>query len=171
MKSIKKHLILALAMILIVQFNINVYANEKAGIGEISNVREFNSNGQARVIGTPRGRLISSVEIEIIDKGRGTVGVYADLLCHEPMKQLRIWLYLEQWDSEREDWVIKDFQQFSWLAEDYPDQELTMAMVGYDVSGLERGQDYRLRGLFGANDLDSSLQEAWQARTDNLFVE
>lgn len=171
MKKIKKHLILALAMILIVQFNINAYANENASIAQISNVREFNGNGQTRVIGAPRGRLISSVEVQLTDKGRGTVGVYADLLCHEAMKQLRIWLYLDKWDSETEEWVVEDFQQFTWLAEDYPEQELTMAMVGYDISGLERGQDYRLRGMFGANDLDSSLQEAWQVKTDNLFVE
>lgn len=171
MKNIKKHLILALAMILVVQFNISVYANEKAEIREISNVREFNTNGQARVIGTPRGRLISSVEVRLTDKGSGTVGVYADLLCHEPMERLRIWLYLEKWDSQTEEWTTEDTQQFTWLAEDYPDQELTMAMVGYNVSGLERGQDYRLRGMFGANDLDSSLQEAWQVMTENLLVE
>lgn len=171
MKSIKKHLVLALAMILIVQFNISAYANEKESIREISNVRELNSNGQARAIGTPRGRLISSVEVRLTDNGRGTVGVYADLLCHEAMERLRIWLYLEKWDSEAEEWVIEDTQQFTWLAEDYPGEELTMAMVGYDVSGLERGQDYRLRGLFGADDLDSSLQEVWQVKTESLFVE
>lgn len=170
-KIIKKQIICILTILMLLQLHIPVYAKEWSDFKQIPNAREFNSQEQVSVTGVPRGRLISSVEIQLTDKGRGTAGIYADLLCHEPMAKLRIWIYLEKWDEETERWETEDYQQFTWLAEDYPDEDLTMAMVGYDVSGLERGQYYRLRGLFGANDIDSSLQEAWQAVSGELYFE
>lgn len=170
-KRFKGYIIFALITLLMLQLHMHAYANEWVNTKEISNVSEFNSGKQARVVGIPRGRLISSIELQLTDKGRGTAGVYADLLCHEPMKDLRIWIFLEKWDETQEDWTTVDFQEFTWLAEDYPDQDLTMAMVGYEVSGLERGQYYRLRGLFGARDIDSALQEAWNTTSGDLYFE
>lgn len=168
---IKKHIVYVLTVLLILQLPVYAYAAEWTNSKEISNINEFNRGKQVGVMGSPRGRLISSIELQLTDKGRGTAGVYADLLCHEPMEKLRIWIYLEQWDEEQENWATINSQQFTWLAEDYPDQDLTMAMVGYEVSGLERGQYYRLRGLFGANDIDSALQEAWNTTSGDLYFE
>lgn len=170
-KIFKKFLFLALTCVLIIPFQFHTYASEWLNAREISNVSEFNSKGQTRVLGMPRGRLISSVEIRLTDKGRGTAGIYADLLCHEPMEYLKMWLFLEKWDAELEEYIVEDSQEFTWLAEDYPEQDLTMAVVGYDVSGLERGVDYRLRGMFGAKDLDSVLQETWQVISAELPLE
>lgn len=170
-KNLKKFSIIVVIGLMMMQIQINSYAGQWSNAKEILDVSEFNSEGQTRVLGIPRGRLISSVEIQLKDKGRGTAGVYADLLCHEPMEYLRIWLYLEKWDEKMDDWTIVDSQEFTWLAEDYPEQDLTMAVVGYDVSGLERGVDYRLRGMFGAKDLDSVLQETWQVISADLPLE
>lgn len=167
----KKYIVYIIMGLLMLQLHISSYAGEWSQARDISTVSEFNGERQSRVTGMPRGRLISSIELQLTDKGRGTAGVYADLLCHEPMKQLRMWIFLEKWDEVQENWAIIDDQEFIWLAEEYPDQDLTMAMVGYEVSGLQRGQYYRLRGLFGAYDLDSSLQEAWQTTSGDLYFE
>lgn len=169
--TIKKFVIYVLTCILIIQCHIQVYASEWSNAKEIANTIASNSEEQARITGIPRGRLISSVELQLTDKGRGTAGVYADLLCHKPMKSLLVWIYLEKWDEAIEDWVTEDYQHFSWSEKDYPNDELTMAVVGYDVSGLERGKYYRLRGMFGARELDSDYQESWQTTSGDLYFE
>ena len=46
-----------------------------------------------------------------------------------------------------------------------------MAMVSYNVPNQERGKDYRVRGVFGAFDLNSSLQEVWQDDSGEIMLE
>lgn len=138
---------------------------------EISNVSKYADKTEARLTGTPRGRLLSSVSMRLTDEGNGTVKIYADMLCHVPLREMLLWIYLEKWDSETKNWVTEEYQHFEWKAEDYPDEDLTMAMISYHVRGLERGQDYRLRGMFGAFEVGSNYQETWTAETATLFVE
>ena len=138
---------------------------------QITNVEQYNNSKEAKVIGMPRGRLISSVEITMTDKGRGTIGIYADILCHEPMKEIRMWLFLEKWLPDEEVWLTIQPEQFEWTAEDFPDQDLTVAIVEYDISKLERGQDYRIRGLFGADSFTPGMSESWSISTPNFFLE
>lgn len=150
------------------------YAGNGVAMGnvkQITNVSEYRGIKEARVKGSPRGEFISSVDIKLTDKGRGTLGIYADLLCHEPMKELRMWLYLEKWSIEKEDWITVAYEQFSWAAEDFPDEDLTMAVVSYDVSKLERGQDYHIRGLFGADPFSGTMGETWALTTPDFFLE
>ena len=83
-----------------------------------------------------------------------------------------MWLYLEKWDEELEDWVTKDAQQFEWNAADLPEgEELNMAIASYNIPNQERGKDYRVRGVFGAFDLNSSLQEVWQSDSGEIMLE
>lgn len=116
-----------------------------------------------------RGRLISSVDAQISDEGKGIIGVYADILCHEAMDELWIWIYLEHQISTGS-WETVTYKQFDWVAEDYPNQDLTMATVSYNVANMKRGEKYRLRCVFGAysDDLGS---ENWRAATGALYLE
>ena len=173
MKTHKKNIfIVILTICMTLVFCIYAYAdNEMKNERELSSASLYKGPQEVRAMGNPKGRLISSVDVGMTDKGGGTVGVNAELLCHEPMKRLRIWLYLEKWNSEDEDWESLQYEQFSWVATDYPDEDLTMAIVSYDIPNLERGQDYRMRAIFGADALTSSLQEAWTVNTPGLFVE
>ena len=170
----KSCLVSILSIFILALFSTCVYAASGPVMGnsrEIDNAKEYTSSKQAKVTGTPRGRLLSSVDIELTDKGGGTMEVYADMFCHEPMKELRMWLYLEKWISEEEVWESIQYEQFSWEAKDFPDQDLTIAIANYEIPNLERGQDYRVRGLFGADALTSSLSEAWTIKTPNFFME
>lgn len=170
----KKFCFFSLVVFCFLWSSVNAYAGDEIYINSAKTINgdyQYKQSNMVRTTGTPRGMLLSSVDIGLTNKGGGTVEIYADLLCHIPAKRITIWLYLEKWDSVAEDWSTVNYEHFEWLAEDYPDQELTMAVVSYKVSRLERGQDYRLRGMFGASALTSSLQESWTANTTNLFVD
>lgn len=174
MKWLQKHFIVSIFVVLIMLFYDKIaFAAVSTNIRppEITNVFEYTNKTEAKITGTPRGRLLSSVTVRISDEGRGTVGVYADMLCHVPTRKMMVWLYLEQWDNTIGDWNTVDYQHFEWLAEDYPDEDLTMAMVSYNVPRQERGQEYRIRGMFGAFELDSNYQESWTMNTANLYLE
>lgn len=175
MKTIKKSFFLVMLTIFtLFLFSISAYAANESSIKdlrEIENVKQYNGLREARVTGSPRGRLISSVEITLTNKGHGTIGIYSDILCHEPVKELRMWLFLEQWIPEDDDWVTIRPDQFEWMAENFPDQDLTMAIATYDISRLERGRDYRVRGLFGADGFNAGLSETWSINTPNFFLE
>lgn len=121
------------------------------------------------VLSSTRGRLISSVDVQITDEGKGTIGAYAELLCHEAMDELVIWVYLER-QVTTGSWTTVTYKHFDWLAEDYPNQDLNMAIVSYDIPNMKRGEKYRLRCMFGAysDDLGS---ENWRAATGALYLE
>lgn len=121
------------------------------------------------ILNSTRGRLISSVDVQISDEGKGVIGVYADMLCHEAMDELRIWVYLEKQESTGS-WISVTHKQFEWVAEDYPNDDLTMAIVSYKIANMKRGEKYRLRCVFGAysDDLGS---ENWRAATGALYLE
>lgn len=168
-KSILRGL-LVVAMMLALQMT--AFASEEEMTGkQIDAVQSFVSENAARIVGSPRGMLISSVELSITDLGRGKVELYGKVLCHEPMEKIRLNLILDKWDSGDEAWSQVEKFEFTWLAEDYPGEELTLAFASAEVSDLERGIEYRIRGTAGAWDLDSSLYEVFNAGTKSILVE
>lgn len=173
-KCTQNFLICGLVMVIVMVTQLSSYAEVQTKtnkVDEIENIRVFSNAGTVRTIGIPRGRLLSSVALQISDEGRGTIGVSSDILCHEPMERITAWIYLEQWDAVDEDWMTMEYEHFEWLASDYPDENLTMAMISYNIPKQERGKDYRLRGVYGVKDLDSTLQESWSVSTTTLFLE
>ena len=175
MRNVKrKFLITVLSLGMVIASQSAVYAAEnmfQTDAQEIEEVQEFVTENVARIVGSPRGMLISSVELQLTDLGGGTLRLYGDVLCHEAMEEIKLNLYLDKWITADDDWSQIENFNFSWLAEDYPDEELTMAVVTAEVPNLERGIDYRLRGIAGAWDLDSDLYEVFRADTASIYVE
>lgn len=174
MKRGKRNCLVSIFVVMIMLLSQSVAYAETAwevGAKEIGIVKEFSNANMARMIGMPRGQLISSFEISITDRGNGTVGLFGDVLCHEPMSEIRMNLYLDIWNDTDSDWENVDDYQFIWKASDIPGEDLTAAVVAFDVKGLERGRDYRLRGLAGARNLDSTLQESWRGETSTIQVQ
>lgn len=170
----KNYLFGAFTFMLLLTSQITVYAGETSLSKEaeqIDNVQTFVAENVSRIVGSPRGMLISSVELSISDLGSGTVELYGNVLCHEPMGEIKLNLYLDKWISANEDWSQIEKFEFDWLAEDYPDEELTMSSAWVEVPNLERGIDYRVRGIAGAWDLDSDLYEVFRADTASILVE
>lgn len=160
-KNIKHYITVISVVIMVVMMSFQVLAADtvakKQGIESIE------------ILNSTRGRLISSVDVQISDEGKGVIGVYADMLCHEAMDELRIGVYLERQQSTGS-WVSVSNKQFEWNAEDYPNDDLTMAIVSYKIANMKRGEKYRLRCMFGAysDDLGS---ENWRALTGALYLE
>lgn len=144
---------------------------EESKIPQIESVKKYARNNESRITGVTRGRLISTVEIGLINLGNGVAEINADMFCHEAMATIKMVLFLEKWNETYEDWEQEERFSYEWKAEDAPDGVLTSAMTSFNVYGLDRGYKYRVRGLFGAYDLDSSLQEAWQAWTEDVYFD
>lgn len=138
---------------------------------EISDIQKFSDGTMSRVIGTPRGNLISSFEVAISDRGKGTAGIYGIILCHEAMSEIRMNLYLDIWEPERNDWKQIKSYKFIWDESNTPEGKRNAGMVDIKVSGLERGRDYRVRGVAGARALNSSLQESWSADSGDIQIQ
>lgn len=113
-----------------------------------------------------RGELISSVEVSLIDNGRGSLNIYADVLCHQVMKEIRLDLYLDQWNESTNSWSQIRSYEYIWNESNTPAENRYMGVVDFDVSGLARGKSYRLRAMAGATALDGTRSRTWSAETD-----
>ncbi|MGN0158657.1 MAG: hypothetical protein ACI39W_05890 [Brotaphodocola sp.] len=170
----KRFAIGAFSMFMMMGLGLTAYAEDgelTSQARSIENVTESVEENAARITGTPRGMMISSVELSITDLGGGTAELFGEVLCHQAMEKIKMNLYLDQWIPEDNDWAqLKKFE-LEWLAEDYPDEELTMAYAYVDVPNLDRGENYRIRGIVGAWDLDSDLYEVWSEASPSILVE
>lgn len=171
---LKKILISVCSVLMMLGLSMTAYAaNQEIDLKarNIENVQTFVDENIARVTGAARGSLISTVELSIEDLGGGTARIYGDVLCHKKMKKIKLNMILDQWNTETEQWSKVEKFELTWLAEDYPDQDLTMACASIDVPNLERGRNYRARAVAGAWDYDSSYYEVWSESTPSILVE
>lgn len=174
--AIKKCMSIIVMSTIVLMFSMVSYAREdnwfeRTKIQTVDSVKKYVGNNEAKIIGSPRGRLISYVEVTLINLGNGVAEINANTFCHEQMATIKMVLFLEKWNETYEDWEQEERFSYEWKAEDVPDGVLTSAMTSFNVYGLDRGYKYRVRGLFGAYDLDSSLQEVWQAWTEDVYFD
>lgn len=175
-RYVKKIINILLVCVMMVLISMVAYAQTE-DVAEQWNVKiadtksEYVNSRGAKIVATPKGMLLSSVEISLVNLGKGVAEIYADALCHEAMKKIKMVLYLEKWNESQEDWNTEERFEYEWRAEDYPDKDLSMAAVSFNVYGLDRGYKYRVKGLFGAYDLDSDNQEIWQAWTSDVYFD
>lgn len=174
MRGMKRFALGVIAMTMAMGLNMTAYASEnnlESRARSIENVTTAVSENVSRIVGNPRGMMISSVELSITDLGGGTAQLFGKVLCHEAMEKIKLNLYLDQWLTDREDWGQVEKFEFTWLAEDYPNEDLTMAYAYVDVPDLDRGEEYRVRGIAGAWDIDSDLYEVWSEESLSILVE
>jgi hypothetical protein len=116
-----------------------------------------------------RGELISTVEVGIMKDAPGVARISGEMYCHTPMSEITIVLQLQKYNEEKNMWEKVNRQTFEWKASDLPEGEtLSMAMISYNIAGLESGGIYRVRAIFDAIDLDGNLNEAWSATSDGI---
>lgn len=172
MRKIKK--LLAVLLVIMMMGTVPVHAHIDGNIGR-DNVSSFIQNesvfsSEARTTKASRGRVISSATVQISDEGDGLLGVYSDILCHTAVQQIYMVIYLDVWNETNEDWQFVDTYEYSWLDTDFPDEKLTMAVVAFDIDGLSRGKEYRLRASYAAKNHDSVL-EVMSARTNGITLD
>lgn len=131
---------------------------ENVGFVDTANTKETYNDKISRIIATPRGRLISSSGLQISDEGNGVLGVYAETLCHNGMKEIFMTIYLDIWNETYNDWEMVDCYEYEWFSSAYPDEELAAVSVSFDLTGLSRNREYRLRGYHGAKGFNNSVE-------------
>lgn len=171
---IKKSLSILMAMVVVLSYTIIGYAQmseweNTVDVKEVTVVNRSRSRNSASVDGIARGRIISSVRLELVGNGRGSAEIYAEELCHVPVDRIKVVLTLEQKNEETGNWESVHRFENEWLSENEPNGELTMKAISMDIYGLEQGQYYRVRGIFGGYQGD--LQEAWSAKTEAVYID
>lgn len=135
---------------------VNYHENSK--LLDIASLKETYNKKISKVIASPRGRLISSSGLQISDEGSGILGVYAETLCHTGMQEIFMTIYLDIWNAKYQDWEMVDYYEYKWLASEHPDEELAAVSVSFDLTGLSRNREYRLRGYHGAVGFDNGIE-------------
>ena len=168
----KTNLIIMLSLMIMLAFQSIAYAGTgwECDAKEIENVQNFSDGNTVRVVGTPRGALLSSFEVALSDKGSGRVGIFGAVLCHESMKEIRMNLYLDVWNTSTSDWEQIKSYKFSWNETNTSLSDRNAGVVDFDVTGLQRGRDYRVRGYAGAYDYNGN-HETWNADSQSIQVQ
>ena len=83
-----------------------------------------------------RGRYIASSGLTIVNEGYGTLGVHVDTLAYEPVKKIKMTIYLDQWDEEKENWTQVDRKELVYTDEE-GDDNLHAASEYFLVENLE----------------------------------
>lgn len=139
-----------------------------ASMTEMTETNIISNNQLSRVLGSVRGRFLSSATIQISDEGNGVLGVYADTLCHENMKDIYVTIFLEIWEEDNNDWTQLNMYEYEWHASS-PEEKLSMAGVAFDIENLERRRVYRLRSMHAVRS-HGGITEAMMPRTEGIIL-
>lgn len=115
-----------------------------------------------------RGRYLSSYSLGITNEGYGTIGIYANILAHVPVKKIRMNVYLDRWDENSEEWVQVDGYKFAYEYEE-GGEDLTAATEMFSVNGFPTGCYYRLRGICAVYPFEGGL-ESQGPITDGVLI-
>lgn len=170
----KKYLLKFLcSMFLVLSITIPTYANSTDKEVELLHTTIKNiitSKEVSRVIGSARGRVLSSAGLGISNDKDGVLGVYAETLCHVPVNQIQMTIYLEVWDEKNQDWEYVNEYFYSWKSSDKPDIDLTDVSVSFDIAGLVKGKTYSLRAYHMAENFDN-VSEMMLTQTGGILLE
>lgn len=118
--------------------------------------------------GAARGNYLSSAMLNISNKGYGEIGILAMTLCHKPVKKIRMNLYLDRWDENKESWVQVDYYNFTYEYKE-GDEDLTDVTESFSVFGLPTGCYYRLRGFHAVFPFEGG-SESQGPVTDGILI-
>ena len=163
---LRKGVTICLAVIMFLLSTITVYAqNNDSSAGMMA--KEYNGEDFARVVASPRGELISSVQLELVEDGFRTLRIYSEVLCHVEMRKIKMSVTLQK--STSSGWTDINSKQFTWEKDDYPNDYLSMATASYKVGALSAGT-YRLKGSYSVFELDGTLQEFRTVTTPGMEI-
>lgn len=163
-KYLKKRIVIGLSIMLMVVSTITAYAQNK-NVSTDAVTRMYEGEDFVRAEVSPRGQLISSVQLELSEEGYHRLGIYSEVLCHVDMKKIKMTVTLQKYVNGS--WTNVHRKDEEWLAEDYPN--LSTATVMYELTGMSAGK-YRLKGGYSVFELDGSLQEFKTVTTSSLTI-
>lgn len=172
---IKKNIFITLLTILSLIMTTTVYAQNSEWVNQANSLETclrntISTKDISQVRGSARGRVISSVGLQISDEGQGVLGVYAETLCHTAVKEIFMTIYLDVWDDSIQDWITLDMYEYNWKASDNPDKNLTDVSVSFSLEGLSRGKTYSLRGSHAARNFNN-VSEVMSSETSGIVLD
>lgn len=131
----------------------------------------LNSEGVSQysnVIKEPRGSVISTGSLRISNEGNGEIGVFMQTLTHKDVDETIFFVYLDRWIESEKRWANVVSYDFSFNKEDYPDEDLSMKSISFNILGQPTDCYYRLRGdhLVILGDIRESLSN----ETDGILI-
>lgn len=163
-KSLKKRVVICLSFMLMLVSTVTAYAQNK-NLSTDAMTRMYEGEDFVRAEVSPRGQLISSVQLELSEEGYHRLGIYSELLCHTDMRKIKMSVTLQRYENGS--WTNVHRKDEEWLAEDYPN--LSTATVMYELTGMSAGK-YRLKGGYSVFELNGSLQEFKTVTTASLTI-
>lgn len=127
-----------------------------------------NVNEQVIVKPQPRGTVISTGTLRISNEGDGAIGVFMQTLAHVDVDETTFGVYLDRWIESEERWTNVAHYTFSYTKEDYPDEDLAMKSLSFNIVGQPVDCYYRLRGLHLVV-LDGT-REMLSTQTDGILI-
>ncbi len=115
-----------------------------------------------------RGKYIASSGLSITNEGYGVLEVYADTLAHVAVKKIKMTIYLDQWNEDREDWTQIDSKSLTYEYEE-GGPILNEASQSFLVENLQTNKYYRLRGLHAVWSFDGYM-ESQSTMTDGVLL-
>lgn len=115
-----------------------------------------------------RGNYISMSLLTITNRGYGEIGIYASTLAHQPVKKIRMNVYLDRWDENKNDWYQVDYYYFTYEYKE-GEEDLTEATESFSVLGLPTGCYYRLRSFNAVFPFEGGV-ESQGPKTDGILI-
>lgn len=174
MKRIRNKIITIFTVILLlIVMEIPAFARNEMASSKYDIVDTFTNyiskENYSKVFATAKGRILSSARLSIANDNNGLISVYAETLCHMPVEEIYMLIFLEVWDESTQDWEYVSDYEYKWLASERPGVDLTDVSVSFDVAGLPKGKTYSLRAYHTARDFNN-VSEMMATETDGIIL-
>lgn len=120
------------------------------------------------VMKEPRGRVISTGVLQISNVGNGEIGAFIQTLTHTDVDETIFTVYLDRWIESEKRWADIDNYTFRFSKEDYPDEDLSMKSVSFNIIGQPTDCYYRLRGTHLV--ISGDIRESLSNETDGILI-
>lgn len=165
-RYLRKITVVCMAMIIMLMSVMPAFAQTR-NLSEDISAREYSDDDFVGIEVSPRGQLISSATLELSEDGYRAVSIYSRLLCHEEVRKIKMAIMLQKYEDGS--WTTVNRKDIEWLKEDYPDDDMSMAIVTYGLRGLSAGK-YRLKANYSVFEMGGSLQEFKAVTTGALEI-
>lgn len=169
MKRLRKVSILVLIVTLL---NTPVFAAEDSSEAVKSRVITGQVTSSTGTVSTatiqPRGDVLAFANLTIINEGRGVIGIVAMTTCHVQVDRIRMRIYLDRYDEASDSWWNMDYYDFNFLAEDYPDEFFSDAIVSFDITDQQAGYYYSAQGLHYV--WKDGVNQGFHTQTDGIKI-
>lgn len=116
----------------------------------------------------PRGSVISTGTLRISNEGKGAIGVFIQTLAHIDVDETTFGIFLDRWLVGDQRWANVAHYTFSYTKDEYPDEDLAMKTLSFNIVGQPVDCYYRLRGLHLVE--VNGVREMLTTETDGILI-